>query len=199
MKYIVFRLMLILTVLSCNSENAQKKQPADQNELQNDSPLVFKSPDTAINREDSRKDMHPENYVLNIRNEVQRINTLATDSTKHTFICDTEGTIIYYTYSGKVVKVIINWGYLGDGSTKSEYYFKDDKLIFEYELMIGGPAGLPETRMEQRIYVRDDKTVKFMRNQKVMSCRKCEFRSTSREYKVLRANETGDYEAALCN
>ena len=140
-----------------------------------------------------------EEILNDIRAEFRRINALPLDAQKHNFHCDTDGTITYYEYNNKVVKVMIDWGFLGDGSTKSEYYYRDGKLIFEFEIFINQPPGLPDTRMEQRIYVDGDKTIRFMRDQEVIACRKCEFTGSSREYRVLQAYKSGDINSALCN
>ena len=199
MRFIVIAIIAVFFQYSCGQNNTKQKEPGLKNESQQDSTTKPADPDTAQGHVDSNKTSSISDMVLNIRKEVQRINVLPLDSTKHGFYCDTDGKITYYTYNGKVVKIVIDWSFVGDASSIVEYFYKDGKLIFEYEVIIGAPAGLPDTRLEQRIYVNNDRTIRFMRNQEVIACRKCEFSPSSREYKVLRAYKSGNIKSALCN
>ena len=140
-----------------------------------------------------------EQKVLDIRNEYTRINGLGLAAQKFRFVCDTDGSISYFTENGKVVKIAIDWGFLGDGQSKNEYYYKNGALIFAFEQHVGGPAGLPETTNEFRSYVQNDRTIKYLRNQKEERCRTCSFSASSREYKALKALETRNFKSALCN
>lgn len=79
--------------------------------------------------------------VVEIRNEFTRINSLRSTAKRYKFECDAEGIADYYWENNQLVKIAIDWGFLGDYSNKSEYYHKDGKLIFSYELSLGGPAG----------------------------------------------------------
>ena len=203
MKILLF--ILTLTFISCGqNETKQRELELKERELalkEKEMELKEKgvSADTSIKKTVPLSNTTPEQLVLDIRSEFKRINSLRLTPKKYKFVCDTDGTITYYTDNGKVVKIAIDWGFIGDGSSTSEYYYKDDKLLFTYETYIGGPANGPETKTEYRTYVNDDKTVKYMENQKVLSCTACQFNSSSKEYKALRAYNTNNIKAALCN
>lgn len=143
-------------------------------------------------------DPTPEAAVLAIRREFSRLNAVPLDSVKRPFRCDTDGTVTFYSERGQVVKILINWGFLGDGSTTSEYYYQAGKLIFFYETYTGGPAGEPETTNDERIYVRNDKAIRFLKNQRPAPCSPCAFGQNSRPYRVLHAFRSGNLAAALC-
>ncbi|MDU0370853.1 hypothetical protein ACFPAF_10645 [Hymenobacter endophyticus] len=139
-----------------------------------------------------------EAVVTAIRQEFARINAAPLDSLTKPFRCDTDGTVTFYSAQGRVVKVVIDWGFLGDGTTTSEYYYQNNKLIFFYETYTGGPAGLPETTNDERIYVRNDKAIRFLKNHREAPCSPCTFARTSRPYRILNTFNGGDVEAALC-
>ncbi|RSK49289.1 hypothetical protein [Hymenobacter rigui] len=139
-----------------------------------------------------------EQAVLAIRKEFARINSLRLKAKKRTFVCDAENTITYYTDNGKVVKIVLDWGFVGDGASKYEYYYRDGKLLFTYKVHTGGPAGLPETRNEERTYVQNDKTIRYLKNQRAGACPVCRFDASSREYEALRAYTAADVTPALC-
>ncbi|MCA8832134.1 hypothetical protein [Hymenobacter pini] len=139
-----------------------------------------------------------ESAVAAIRQEFTRINAAPLDSLKKPFRCDTDGTVTFYSERGNVVKVVIAWGFLGDGSTTSEYYYQNGRLIFFYETYTGGSAGEPETTNDERIYVQNDKAIRFLKNQREALCSPCAFSHTSRPYRILAAFDGGSVEAALC-
>lgn len=209
MRHIIFLLTFSLFLISCGqNDTKQKELELKEKELalkQRELDLKEKQ----ISGDTSAKNVAPANtatitataeqLVLDIRSEFQRINSLRLTTKKYKFVCDTDGTITYYTDNDKVVKIAIDWGSIGDGSSASEYYFKDDKLIFAYDVYIGGPAGAAVTKTEERTYVNNDKTIKYMQNQKVSDCLTCDFNESSREYKALRAYNTNNIKSALCN
>ena len=205
MRHIIFLLTFSFFLISCGqNDTKQKELELKEKELalkQKELDLKEKqiSGDTSAKKVTPTNTATVEQIVLDIRSEFKRINSLRLTTKKYKFVCDTDGTITYYTDNGKVVKIAIDWGFIGDGSSTSEYYFKDDKLIFTYETYIGGPANGPETKTEYRTYVNNDKTIKYMENQKNSVCTTCQFTETSKEYKVLRAYNTTNIKSALCN
>ncbi|MBL0202346.1 MAG: hypothetical protein IPP81_19975 [Chitinophagaceae bacterium] len=205
MRQLIFLLAFPLFLISCGlNDTKQKELELKENELA----LKQKALDLKekqISGDTTAKNVAPTNtatieqIVLDIRSEFKRINSLRLTTKKYKFVCDTDGTITYYSDNGRVVKIAIDWGFIGDGSSKSEYYYKDDKLIFTYETYIGGPANGPETKTEYRTYVNSDKTIKYMENQKISACTTCQFNESAREYKALRAYNTKNIKSALCN
>lgn len=136
--------------------------------------------------------------VAEIRNEFARINSLKTTTKRYKFVCDAEGTVDYYWENNKVVRVAIDWGFLGDYASKSEYYYKEGKFIFGYEVSVGGPGAGPETTTEHRTYVNNDKTIKAMENNKTIACITCHFGPSSLEYKIVNADNAKKVTAVLC-
>src|SRR5690349_8840735 len=116
MKYTFLAIIAVLSLNSCGQNNNKEEQPGLKNEAQQKKtdPAAL---DTSIVRVDSANSATTEYLVLNIRKEYQRVNALHLIATKKSFICDTDGTITYYKYNGKVVKIVIDWGFVGDGST----------------------------------------------------------------------------------
>ncbi|MES2881444.1 MAG: hypothetical protein V4676_04795, partial [Bacteroidota bacterium] len=194
-----------LRLISCGQTGSKEKQKE------------AKKSDTVENKNavDSNNNKFPENtslttidtagtsnvaqMVSGIRHEVERINALRLYRKEVRFVCDAENTITYYTHNSRVVKIIIEWGFVGDGSSKYEYYYKKGKLIFTFKVHVGGPAGLPQTKIEERTYVDNDKTIKYMKNQKVTACSVCQFTESSKEYKALNAYAKNNVKALLCN
>ena len=205
MRYIIFLLTFSCFLISCRqNDTKQKELELKEKEIalkQKEIDLKEKqiSSDTSVKKIAPTNTATVEQIVLDIRSEFKRINSLRLTSKKYKFVCDTDGTITYYTDNGKVVKIAIDWGFIGDGSSTSEYYYKDDKLIFIYETYIGGPANRPETKIEYRTYVNNDKTIKYIENQKVLRCTTCQFNTSSREYKVLKTFNTNNIKSALCS
>lgn len=205
MRQIIFIFVLTFSLISCRQNDTnQKESELKEKELSlKEKELNLKekqiSADTNIKVVHANNTATVEQLVLDIRSEFKRINSLPLITKKYNFVCDTDGTITYFNDNGKVVKIVINWGFIGDGSSTSEYYFKNDKLIFTYEVYVGGPAGKAETKTEERTYVNNDKTIKYMRNQKVSACTTCQFNESSREYKTLRAYNTNNIQSAICD
>lgn len=183
-------------MISCDQKKVNKTGTSTN---QQDSSTVQVSNDTVKQVDVPADSSSTDQRILNIRSEYARINSLELTEKRSGFVCDTDGTVTFYTHNGKVVKVLIDWGFVGHGSTKTEYYFKAGKLIFIYETYVGGPVDGPDTKTEYRTYVENDRTIKYMENQQVKACNKCSFNKTSRPYKVLAAYGTQNIKSALCN
>lgn len=206
MRHIIFLLTFSLFLISCGqNDTKQKDLELKEKELalkQKELDLKEKQivGDTSVKKVTSTNNtLIVEQIVLDIRSEFKRINSLRLTPKKNKFVCDTDGTITYYSDKGKVVKIAIDWGFIGDGSSTSEYYYKDDILIFTYETYIGGPANGPDIKTEYRTYISNNKTIKYMENQNISVCTTCQFNDSSREYKALRAYNTNNIMSALCN
>ena len=136
--------------------------------------------------------------ILEIRSEYQRINNLSTKASQHVVTCDVKDTINYFTDNGEVVKVAINFGFIGDGISSHEYYYRNGKLIFVFKVSYSyGPAS-GESKFEERYYVKNDSTIRYIRNLEITGCNSCSFSPKSREYLALEAFKSGDYAAAVC-
>ncbi|RYZ20434.1 MAG: hypothetical protein EOO10_23250 [Chitinophagaceae bacterium] len=198
MTHYFLSLMILMLLFSCGpTDSNQKELELKQRQLEiRESELnrqpTFAAPETPAEAETV------EDMVNGIRNEYQRINGLNLTQVKKDFKCDVQGHVVYYLKNNKLVKVAIDWGFLGDGSSYSEYYYNNDKLIFIYERYVGGPANGPETTNEFRTYVQNNKTVKSLKNQSLTSCRICEFNSSSDAYKIFRSLNQQDINAAFC-
>lgn len=204
MKQHILILTLSLFLFSCAQKNdKQRELDLKEKELalkQKELELKEKEgPANTTNNTISAGNATTEEMVLDIRNEIKRQGLVPLTTKKFNFICDTDGTITYFLENDKIVKVAIDWGFIGDYSSTSDYYYRNDKLIFVFEVSIGGPAGLPEEKTEERTYIKDDVAFKYMRNQKVEPCPNCRFNESSREYGVLRALASKNFKAALCN
>ncbi len=205
MRHIIFLLTFSFFFISCGENDKKQKEVAlKENELA----LKQKKPDVTekqISGDTTAKIIAPTNasaveqIVLDIRSEFKRINLLKLKTKKYKFDCDTEGTIIYYTENGKVVKIAIDWGFMGHTSLTSEYYYKNEKLIFTCDTDYYEPLYEPVIKTELRSYVNNDKTIKYMKNQKISVCTKCQFTESSREYKAFRAYNTNNIKSALCD
>ena len=140
-----------------------------------------------------------EDPIEDIRKIVERINTVQLDSKHYEFTCDEKVKVDYFYDKGTIVKISVDFGTVGDVYAKEDYYYNEGKLIFKYEFVEGGPAceGCIKTN-EYRSYVVDDKVLKYLKNNKVENCRQCEFKQTSRYYKLLQPISQAQMKSILC-
>lgn len=137
--------------------------------------------------------------ILNIQSEIKRTNNLPLTAKKYNFEYHTVEIITYYSNKGNITKISIDWGFIGEGSSKSEYYYKNEKLIFIFETYIGGSVNEPVSKTEYRTYVNNDITIKYMENAKIVTCTICNYKKSSREYKILNAFNTTNIKSILCD
>ncbi|MDB5200954.1 MAG: hypothetical protein JWQ27_363 [Ferruginibacter sp.] len=196
--------LLSVILLSSCGQDTEKKQSADST---NERIVHQPAPDTlkSGSDKDSSKINNPtglpatsEEKVAEIRREFNRINAAKLTTRTFTFTCDTEGTISYYLEDGMIVKIFIDWGFVGDGSSKQQYFYQDGKLIFVFETWLGAPANQPDIKTELRTYVSNDTVIRFMKDQTISPCTTCRFTNASRPYKVFTAFKTGAVRSALC-
>ena len=137
--------------------------------------------------------------VVLIRQQVEHVNTAKLKAEHIEFMCDEKTSVDYY-YENKVpVKIAVDYGWVGDAHAREDYYFNQGKLIFVYEFTEGGPAceGCIKTT-EYRSYVRDDKVVKYLKNQDEVQCKRCEFGQLSKPYKLLMTSNSTEAKKVLC-
>jgi hypothetical protein len=201
MRLHLFVVVLVSIFTACTSNNTPDSDtgntphsavsPAPFSEPEKGTGVV--KPPVAGNSTDSLVNM--------IHQEYQRINSTRLTTTDHIFQCKTasaKGLATYYTRDGKVVKIAIDWGLTGNFSRKSAYYFQNDKLIFVFNAFTAGEANQPEATTEERIYIHNDQTLRYLENKKELQCRDCTYTPASREYKLLQAFYQKKVKNALC-
>lgn len=148
----------------------------------------------------SWKNSHPTDDIDDIRKEYTRINTLPLQQQKFTYEaegCVEEGVVTYFLEKQAIVKITES-GSIGDGSWTNEYYYKAGKLIFCYELLIGGPAIGETTRTEYRYYIKNDRAIRCMENKTIIPVGSKATEAIQRGKGFLQAYQTKDFAAVSC-
>jgi len=141
----------------------------------------------------------PLDPIADIRKTVEAINTGKLQQKHFEFMCDEKTTVDYFYQDTELVKLVIDFGTVGDVYAREDYYFKDGKLVFAYEFVEGGPACDDCIKTDEyRSYIKDDQVIKYMKNKKVESCKKCEFKSSSKPYTLLHLSTAEEIKAVLC-
>lgn len=137
--------------------------------------------------------------IAAIRQKVEQINTFPLEKKHFEWTCDEKMMADYFFYKGEIVKIAVDFGTVGDVYAKEGYYYDNGQLIFVYEYVEGGPAceGCIKTN-EYRSYIRDNKTIRFLKDSAVQQCKKCEFGPASRQYQLLRASTAEQVKAIVC-
>jgi hypothetical protein len=189
MRIILLSLACLIVFASCNDKSISKE--------------VTKVDTIAVTEAVAAKPVEVSTAPLtpmdSIKQEVARINTANLPSKSFSFKCD-EMVKITYHYTGKEIsKVTIDWGTVGDAYQREEFYYKNGRLIFDYDLLEGaGAYEGGDKKLERRHYVINDKAVKYMENDKVLPCKYCDYAKSSKPYKMLAAEATHDFESVLC-
>ena len=176
MKAFTFRLqiaMLLVFMMSCNQEPA---------------------PGNADNLFDSATD-----DVSLIQREIIRINGITSEIRIFRFPCDEEVEVTYYLDKGKAVKILIEWPVINDRYHKEEFYFKDAKLIFEYDYLEGGTSCedcLPV--VEKKTYIDGDKPIQYLENDSVSDCIDCRYEEDHLAYLLYPARSRQELREILC-
>ncbi len=115
-------------------------------------------------------------------------------------MCDEKTTVDYLYDNKQPVKISIDYGWVGDAHAKEDYYFDNGQLIFFYEFVEGGPAceGCIKTN-EYRSYITDNKVIRYLKNRDEEKCKRCEFGSVSKPYKLLTTTTAEEAKKAICN
>jgi hypothetical protein len=188
MRLISFFLCL-LVITSCSQKDS-KKSTEQSNVASNQDTSQQQTGDHSKNSNE---------LVSAIQADVQKINSLQLTEKKFTFNLDgcTDGELRYYLHNDKIVKVVEE-GFIGDGEWETEYYYKDGKLIFTKDKSTGGPAVGPVTTSVSTTYVQDDKIALTMLNDSMVTSERSALTPTAKEYKILAAYNTKDWDKALC-
>lgn len=136
--------------------------------------------------------------IAAIRAAYNRINAAPLDTVSYTFQCDEKATVIVYKSEGEVVKVRVDWGWVGDAATVTEYYYQNRQLVFRYVRSVGGAAAGPAAVSEARTYVKDNKVIRYLQGGREVRCEECRFDASAKEYAVLQANTDDEMRVALC-
>jgi hypothetical protein len=194
MRTTLLALVFSIALLSCN------KKTADTETNTVDSTAVTTPAEAEPAQEQTAEaPTAPLSPVDSIELDVARINAANLHAVAEDFVCDEKVNLIYY-YDGKtIVKITIDWGTVGDASHKEEFFYQDNKLIFDYDLVEGAgayPGG--DSKLERRHYVVNDKVVQYTENKVVKPCEHCGYKASSKPYKILVPQMTPALEKWLC-
>ena len=179
---------LLLLFIACGNE-----KPGN-NYNKTDTSVIVRDTNHALS---TTKTTDPVSFI---RQNVERINTSNLQKKHFEFMCDEKTTVDYLYDKKQPVKISVDYGWVGDAHAKEDYYFNDGQLIFFYEFVEGGPAceGCIKTN-EYRSYITDNKVIKYLKNKDQQKCKRCEFGSMSKPYKLLMTNSAEEAKKVLCN
>ena len=186
--------LLLIVLFSC-----QEKKTADKTTSSD----TIIAPETATKTADSvstdQEATSTDDPISSIRSKVEAINTADLQKKHYEFMCDEKMTVDYFYRNDEIVKISIDFGTVGDVYAKEDYYYDQGKLLFIYEFVEGGPAceGCIK-KNEYRTYVAENKTVRYLKDNTATACKKCEFSSSSRHYKLLSARSSAEIKKIMC-
>lgn len=195
MKNSISAIAFALMIASCT----EKTTTTETTNTTTDS-VVITPADSSTTQDTVVSDTAPPRTPIDlIKKEVARINNANFPSKRHDFMCDEKAYVVYH-YDGKdIAKVTIDWGTVGDAYHREEFYYKDGKLIFEYDLLEGAgayPGG--DKKLERRHYVENDKVMRYLEGQTEKPCEYCDYKKSSVAYRALAADASKDYKGELC-
>lgn len=189
--------ILILLLAGCS----QNKSAPQHDDKPDSSPAVAQT-DTFVTTADT-PDVPDTAAIADpiafIKKHVKEINTSKLEKKHFEFMCDEKMMVDYFYKEGKIVKISVDFGTVGDVYAKEDYYYNAGKLIFKYEFVEGGPAceGCIK-KDEYRSYIKNNKVIKYLKNTLAEKCRTCEFSLSSKENKLLKAATAKEVKAILC-
>lgn len=134
-----------------------------------------------------------------IQREIIRINGITSEIRIFKFSCEEEIEVTYYLDKGKAVKIVIDWPVIDGRDHQEEYYFKDGKLIFDYDYAEGGEHCadcLPA--LEMKTYISGDKPIQHLRNDSLADCSDCHYDETHPAYQLYPARSRQELREILC-
>ncbi len=186
----VFPAFALVALISCNDKTSTKEATTTID------CVAVTAPDASKTEEAHAAPLTP---VDSIKQEVARINTANLPSKRHDFVCDEKAYVVYHYDGGAIVKATIDWGTVGDAYHREEFYYRNGRLIFDYDLLEGaGAYEGGDKKLERRHYVINDKVVKYMEDQQEKPCEYCEYKKNSVPYKALAAETSKDFVNVLC-
>lgn len=137
---------------------------------------------------------NPEEIILEIRNDVQKINSLSLS--KKSFNANDYVTIDYYLHNNEMVKIIVKEGTDHHYGTR-ELYYNAGKFIFSYYDRTDTPFDGPEIKTEYRTYAKNDKIIRTMENKNITKSERKVLTPNSVEYKIFKAYSSKNFETVL--
>lgn len=109
--------------------------------------------------------------IAKIMNEQQRLQTIDLDSAGYSFKCPntTAGKLTYYTESGALRKIAIDWPKKGNYMHSSEYFYKPSLYLVRETQQEG-----PERFHVRNLYLSYNKVIKVTEDGKDVDCGDCE-------------------------
>jgi hypothetical protein len=194
-------LLFLLIISSCNEMEKETSRHNEKSVLVKDSSYTIDAGKEIVESGagDTAGLTQAEQKIANIRRQFNLINSQQLRRQSFGFECDAKDTIHYYSDRGEIVKIVIDWGFVGDGKSRHEYYYKNNTVFFVYKKHMGYVPGKGEKIFEQRSYFDADKNIRYVEDQTLTGCVDCSLGQNSREYKALAAFKTKDFKAALCD
>lgn len=141
-----------------------------------------------------------EKQVKNIRTQFQKINASPLNKKAFNWSQDGcgQGELTFYFINQQLVK-IIETGSIGDGSWTKEYYYKDKKIVFTYEIEYIY-VGNTETKNEYRTYFYNNKIIRSIENSVIKNYTQqvSVIYQTSKEYRLFNSFTLKNYNDAIC-
>lgn len=189
MRRIILAFSCLAALASCSEKTSTKEMTTTIDCVAVEKPVVPKT--EVINA--------PLTPIDSIKHEVARINTSNFPSKRHDFMCDEKAYVVYHYDGNDIAKVTIDWGTVGDAYHREEFYYRDGKLIFDYDLLEGAgayPGG--DKKLERRHYVVNDKVIRYLENNEEKPCEYCDYKKSSLPYRALAAEKSKDFVGVLC-
>ncbi|OQP40423.1 hypothetical protein A4D02_16035 [Niastella koreensis] len=112
--------------------------------------------------------------------------------------CADDGRLEYYLDKQQIVKIKES-GSSNDVSSTTEYYYRDGRVFFIYQLIAGGVANGELQKTEFRIYVKDGKAIRFMQGQEIIPVYSKTTNMMETAVKLLKARTTKNFKEVLCD
>ncbi|MBN8785122.1 MAG: hypothetical protein J0G98_18825 [Terrimonas ferruginea] len=170
MKSLLFPFVILL-LLSCNNEKKEAPKPA---------PEIPVAPADAFSV---------------IREKIKSIDELENSEKKQFEVsCGKKIKVEYTRHNGEVIRIAVDFLKESDKEIKADYYYENNKLIYIFEVV----RKEGEDQKTYSSYIENDKVIRYFWDHGESQCKKCEFNASSKEYKLLKANNVAEIEAVLC-
>lgn len=189
MRLLFLTLACIAALTSCKNKNTTQETATIT-----DSTTVITADDAEV-----QAPAAPLTPIDSIKKEVERINTAGLPSKRHDFMCDEKAYVVYHYDGNDIAKVTIDWGTVGDAYHREEFYYRNGRLIFDYDLLEGAgayPGG--DKKLERRHYVSNDKVIRYLEDREEKPCEYCDYKKSSVPYRALEAEASKDFTGVLC-
>lgn len=149
---------------------------------------------------DTAKNRKAPDSLQFIKNTFKSINTGRLDSLVFSFMRDEKTTVKKFYNKGNVVKAVIDWGAVGDAYHYEEFYYHQNKLIFEFDLLEGvGACDNCDFKRETRNYIKNNMVFLSTENGIKKACKVCVIDTNYRAYQILQAKDSKALKERLCH